>query len=151
MVEKKEDLYPIGMVAKMFKISVATLRMYENEGLIIPQKSRGKHRLYSDADMHRIKCIRKMIEEKGLNIAGIRMTLSAIPCWEIKPCSAEDRESCDAYHTSEIPCWIVENKGEACKNEDCRQCDVYLQSAQCSSIKHILKRFWRSKPNGKTV
>jgi MerR family transcriptional regulator/heat shock protein HspR len=92
-----------------------------------------------------------MIVEKGLNIAGIRMMLSAMPCWELKPCSVEDRKSCDAYINSEVPCWGIENKGEKCKTEDCRECSVYLKSAQCSSIKHILKRFWRSKADGKTV
>lgn len=145
--QTKEEFYPIGMVARMFHISVATLRMYEDEGLLIPKKSKGRHRLYSDFDIQRIKCIRKMIEEKGLNIAGIRMILSGIPCWELKPCSEEDRAVCDAYHLSDSPCWLVEHKGEACKNENCRECPVYLQAAECSSVKKILNRFWRSDPN----
>lgn len=135
----------------MFKISVATIRMYENEGLLIPFKSQGKHRLYSEFDIKRLRCIREMITEKGLNIAGIRMMLSAIPCWELKPCSMEDREACDAYTTSNSPCWLVENKGALCQDENCRQCTVYLESAQCNSIKSILKKFWRSQPHEETI
>ena len=146
-----EEYHPIGMVAKMYKISVATLRMYEDKGLLIPKKSKGRHRLYNDFDIQRVKCIRKMIEEKGLNIAGIRMLLSAIPCWELKPCSEEDRKLCDAYHLSDKPCWLVENKGEACKNENCRECPVYLESTRCSSIKNILNLFWRRETNEQAI
>ena len=142
---EEEKLFPIGMVAKLFSISVATLRLYEAEGLIIPRKSKGKHRLYSESDLKRIECIRDMIEQKGLNLAGIRMMLSTIPCWELKPCSIEDRENCDAYYTTSVPCWMVENKGEKCKNEDCRLCSVYIKSAACNNIKVILKEFWRTE------
>ena len=154
MVEKntKEDiLFPIGIVAKMFGISVATLRLYESEGLIIPLKSKGRHRFYNNDDIKRIECIRNLIEEKGLNLTGIRMLLSTIPCWELKPCSEDDRKKCDAYFTSEIPCWMVENKGERCKNENCRDCPVYTHSAQCNNIKFILKKYWRSKPYDETI
>ena len=150
--EKTEQLYyPIGLVAKMFGISVATLRLYEAEGLIIPHKSKGHHRSYNDEDIKRIECIRALLEEKGLNLAGIRMMLSTIPCWELKPCSEEDRQQCDAYFTSEIPCWMVENKGERCKNENCRECPVYTRSAECHNIKYILKKYWRSKPHDETI
>jgi len=110
-IKSEEDkFYPIGMVARIFSISVASLRLYEAEGLIIPFKSKGGHRLYSDEDLKRIKCIRNMIEDKGLNLAGIRMMLSTIPCWELKPCSMKDRKSCDAFYTTLVPCWMVENK-----------------------------------------
>ncbi len=144
-LEREDVLLPIGVVAKMFDISVATLRLYESEGLIIPQKSSGKHRKYDRSDLKRISCIRELIEKKGLNIAGIRMMLSAIPCWEMKPCNEEDRKHCDAYFTSEVPCWMVENKGDACKNEDCRACPIYQESATCSNLKVMLKTYWRAK------
>ncbi|MGD9487240.1 MAG: MerR family transcriptional regulator [Calditrichaceae bacterium] len=145
---QKNVLYPIGMVAKIFDISVATLRLYEAEGLIIPRKSKGGHRLFTEVDLDRIHCIRDMIDEKGLNLAGIRMMLSAIPCWELKPCSLEERQSCDAYYESNSPCWMVENKAEICANEDCSQCPVYTQSNNCTNIKMILKKYWRAKGNG---
>ena len=80
MEEKQPILYPIGLVAKMFGISVATLRLYESEGLILPQKSPGQHRSFTEDDIKRIACIRSMITEKGLNLAGVRMVFSALPC-----------------------------------------------------------------------
>ncbi len=143
-VKDPNVLFPIGTVAKMFDVSVATLRLYESEGLIIPQKSKGKHRLYSQSDITRIRCIRNLLEERGLNFAGIRLMLSTIPCWELKPCSEEDRKNCDAYYKSLVPCWLVEHKGEKCKNEDCSLCPVYQNSSECSNIKVILKKYWRS-------
>ncbi|MBD3225965.1 MAG: MerR family transcriptional regulator [Caldithrix sp.] len=148
---KDDVLMPIGMVSKLFGISVATLRLYETEGLIIPHKSKGKHRQYSKSDIKRIACIRKMIEENGLNLAGIRLMLSAIPCWELKPCTEADRHTCDAYDNSQVPCWLVENKGDRCKNEDCRQCPVYLQTSGCTNIKSILRTYWRTKSDVSTV
>ncbi len=135
--------YPIGAVARMFDISVATLRLYEEKGLILPQKSRGKHRSYTEVDILRIACIRKMIVEKGLNLAGIRLVFSTLPCWEIKNCSIKDRENCPAYIDAEDPCWIVKNKDSVCGDEDCSQCPVYREFSDCKNIKLILKRYWR--------
>jgi len=146
-VKDRDALFPIGTVAKLFNISVATLRLYEQEGLLLPHKSKGKHRMYTASDIKRIECIRGLIEEKGLNFAGIRLMLSTIPCWELKPCSLEDRRNCDAYYKSLVPCWMVENKGEKCKNEDCSECPVYLESAECQNIKVILKKYWRTNPD----
>ncbi|WP_456443231.1 MerR family transcriptional regulator [Caldithrix abyssi] len=144
MKQTKKMLYPIGMVAKMFNISVSTIRLYENEGLIIPIKSQGQHRYFTPADIQRLECIRDLIEKKGLNFAGIRLMLSTIPCWDLKPCTSEDRLNCDAYYKSQVPCWMVAIKGERCKNENCVECPVYQESAQCANIKVILKKYWRT-------
>ncbi len=146
--QSKQILYPIGIVAQMFDVSVATLRLYEAEGLIIPHKSKGKHRQYSEPDIKRIRCVRRMIDEEGLNLAGIRMMLSTIPCWELKPCSEEDRANCDAFTSSTKPCWLVEVKGQICSSEDCHKCNVYLNSSDCSDIKSILNTYWRVRKNG---
>lgn len=140
---KSQATYPIGMVARMFDISVPTLRLYEQEGLVLPKKSKGGHRQYTESDVKRIHCIRNLIANQGLNLAGIRMMLSTIPCWELKPCSETDRQNCDAYHESTLPCWMVENKGDICKNEDCTECAVYKNAAECKNIKDILNKYWR--------
>ncbi|MCB0284194.1 MAG: MerR family transcriptional regulator [Calditrichae bacterium] len=146
-VKTDKELYPIGYVARMFDVSVATLRLYEAEGLLIPHKSKGNHRLYSESDIKRIRCIRRMIDQEGINLAGIRMMLSAIPCWELKPCSLEDRANCDAFNTAAKPCWLVEVKGEICSTADCHSCNVYEQSSECTDIKNILNTYWRVRKN----
>ncbi len=142
--KKDSILYPIGMVAKMFGISVATIRLYEEQGLILPQKSDGKHRYYTQGDLNRLACIRKMIEEKGLNLAGIRMVFSAVPCWQIKGCSKKDRDNCPAYMQSDDPCWIAKNKNSVCGDEDCSRCPVYNELEDFSNIKSILSKYWLS-------
>ncbi len=146
-MKNKSLLYPIGVVAKMFDISVATLRLYEAEGLILPQKSKGNHRSYTESDLLRIACIRKMINEKGLNLAGVRLVFSTIPCWEIKNCSQEDRQNCPAYQDATDPCWIVKNSLSVCGPEDCSQCPVYREFADCTDIKTILRKYWSSDIN----
>ncbi len=142
MKKKEPILYPIGVVAKMFGISVATLRLYETEGLILPQKSKGLHRSFTEDDIKRIACIRSMITEKGLNLAGVRMVFSALPCWNIKNCSTEERQSCPAYLDSHDPCWVAKSSESICATEDCSKCPVYLELSECHTIKHILKKYW---------
>ncbi len=137
--------YPIGVVAQMFNISVSTLRLYESEGLIIPIKSKGHHRYFTESDLKRLACIRDFIENKGLNIAGIRLMFSTIPCWDLKPCSQEERNNCPAYLDSHNPCWVIKSQTPGCKEDDCRQCPVYLQTDQCNGIKDILHKYWRTR------
>ena len=146
-IKNKDALFPIGTVAKMFNISVAAVRLYEQEGLVIPQKSKGGHRSFTAADIQRIGCIRDLLENSGLNFAGIRLMLAAVPCWEIKPCTISDRENCDAFHSSVVPCWLVETKGELCKEADCTKCSVYSEMANCSNLKMVLKKYWRTDSN----
>ncbi len=146
-IKNKNALFPIGTIAKMYNISVAAIRLYEQEGLVIPKKSKGRHRTFTANDIQRIGCIRDLLENSGLNFAGIRQMLAAVPCWEIKPCSLEDRENCDAFHKSVVPCWMAAEKGELCKDADCSECPVYSEMADCSNIKMVLKKYWRTDSN----
>jgi len=89
-----------------------------------------------------------MIEEKGINLAGIRMMLSAIPCWEIKQCSMDDRLNCDVYTTTQTkPCWQVDVRGLICSEVDCRSCEVYINTSDCVDIKSILSKYWKAHSN----
>ena len=138
-----EPGFPIGVVARKFNISVHTLRLYEAEGLILPYKTKTNRRMYSQADMHRIACIREMLDKKGLNLAGIKWILSLMPCWELLPCSMQERKSCDAFSNSTIPCWMVKKKAEKCQNLECRDCHVYQSLAKCNNFKAYLKDNWK--------
>lgn len=74
-----EPIYPIRTAAKLLNISVHTLRMYEKENLIIPFKKSTNHRLYSNSDIERIKCIRNAINEMTISIKGIKRIYSMTP------------------------------------------------------------------------
>ena len=142
-ISDSDPVYAIGIVAKKFNISVHTLRLYESEGLIIPFKTETKRRLYSNNDIQRINCIRDMIENRGLNFAGIKNMLAMIPCWELLPCSESERQNCDAYTNTNLPCWEASNKSKKCRTSTCRECHVYQNVANCSNFKEYLKANWK--------
>jgi MerR family transcriptional regulator/heat shock protein HspR len=48
-----------------------TLRIYEAKGLVTPQRTAGNTRLYSDADLERLRLINRLTQELGLNLAGV--------------------------------------------------------------------------------
>ncbi len=144
LADKTRPVFAIGIAADLVGVSVHTLRMYETEGLIIPQRTKSKRRLYSQADIERLQCIRVMIEDRGFNLAGIKGMMSMAPCWEIKGCSDTDRAVCDAYKTSLEPCWLVKSKAVACQDEVCSECIVYRDVTTCHNMKSYLQEHWKN-------
>jgi MerR family transcriptional regulator/heat shock protein HspR len=71
----EEPVYLISNVAQMLDIHPQTLRQYEREGLIIPSRTNGKIRLYSQVDIDAIKYILHLTRTIGVNIAGVKMIL----------------------------------------------------------------------------
>ena len=73
-----EPVYSIRIAARLVGLHVQTLRYYERNGLVEPQRSRGNVRYYSDTDVARIQKVKSLIDELGVNLAGaeviIRMT-----------------------------------------------------------------------------
>ncbi|GBD86172.1 putative heat shock protein HspR [bacterium BMS3Abin03] len=134
-----EPVYTISTAARLLGVSVPTLRMYEREGLLIPFKSTGNQRRYSDMDLERIRCIRRAINEDKIGIEGIRRMLALIPCWAVMSCTAEDYINCEAFQSYSKPCWTFNHKINLCSGRDCRQCDVYNSFTDCASIKEKLK------------
>jgi MerR family transcriptional regulator, heat shock protein HspR len=72
-----EPVYVISVVAKMLEIHPQTLRLYEREGLIRPQR-RGHIRLFSEADIDRLRQVLRLKEELGVNIAGVVVILNLL-------------------------------------------------------------------------
>lgn len=140
--------YKIGEVARKLDIAVETIRMYEKEGIFLPQKSTTGQRLFNDADVHWLFCIRRLIKEQGLNIAGIRRLLALMPCWALRPCSEEEREVCPAYRGSIVPCWLMKSEiPESCRAEDCRECNVYQSASRCENLKVIFYHIKEAQKN----
>lgn len=75
MHDYKEPVYLISVVAKVLNIHPQTLRQYEREGLIIPSRTDGKMRLYSQMDIDRIKLILRLTRDLGVNLAGVDVIL----------------------------------------------------------------------------
>lgn len=131
--------YPIRDAAKLLLVSVHTLRMYEREGLILPYQKETGHRLYSDADIERLHCIRSAINEKKISIAGIKSLFSMIPCWQIINCTEEDRINCNAYAESKQPCWTYNHINNLCASIECVKCEVYHSFQDCSTVKEAIR------------
>lgn len=73
-LDSKRGVFMISVAAELAEMHPQTLRMYETRGLISPQRSPGKTRLYSQADVDRLRRIQRMTEE-GLNLAGVETVL----------------------------------------------------------------------------
>ncbi len=69
-----EPVYTIGVMARLVGVSPQTLRAWEREGLVCPQRTRSNNRLYSENDFHRLIRIRDLAAQ-GINSAGIRAIL----------------------------------------------------------------------------
>ena len=72
---RTEPVYSIRVAARLVGLHVQTLRYYERNGLVQPQRSRGNVRYYSDSDVERIQKIKSLIDELGVNLAGAEVIL----------------------------------------------------------------------------
>lgn len=66
--------YFISIAAELASVHPRTLRIYEEEGLICPQR-RNRLRLYSEADIERVRIIRFLTRRRGVNLAGVKVIL----------------------------------------------------------------------------
>jgi MerR family transcriptional regulator/heat shock protein HspR len=69
----KEKTYFISAVASKYNIHPQTLRLYEREGLLIPSRSKGNTRMFSEADLKKLEFILNLTREMGVNLAGIEI------------------------------------------------------------------------------
>jgi MerR family transcriptional regulator, heat shock protein HspR len=63
--------YMISVAAELVGMHPQTLRIYETKGLVTPQRTAGNTRLYSEADLERLRLIQQLTTELGLNLAGV--------------------------------------------------------------------------------
>lgn len=66
----------ISAVAEMYDIHPQTLRLYEREGLLIPSRSEGNTRLYTDEDLEVLETILGLTRDLGVNLAGVEIILN---------------------------------------------------------------------------
>ena len=67
--------YMISVAADLVGMHPQTLRIYEQKGLVRPQRTAGNTRLYSEADLERLRAIQRLTTELGLNLAGVELVL----------------------------------------------------------------------------
>lgn len=74
--DSKAGCYMIGVVAIRYQIHPQTLRLYEREGLLLPSRTEGKTRLYSEEDLERLEFILSLTRDLGVNLAGVEVVMS---------------------------------------------------------------------------
>ena len=67
--------YVISIAAGMVGVHEQTLRYYERVGLLAPFRSRGRHRLFSPRDIQKLTRIRRLIDDMGINLAGVQVVM----------------------------------------------------------------------------
>lgn len=74
-IEDTEPRYVISIAARMVGVQVHTLRYYEKVGIIEPSRSQGNIRLYSGKDIELLRRVKALMEDLGVNLAGIEVIL----------------------------------------------------------------------------
>lgn len=70
-----DPCYVISVAARMVRVHSQTLRYYEREGLLEPARSSGNIRLYSQRDIERLRRIKTLMDDLGINLAGVQVVL----------------------------------------------------------------------------
>ena len=75
VMASEQDLFFISMAAEMLGMHPQTLRKYERLGLIQPSRTIGSMRLYSREELERLRLIKHLVDELGINLAGVQRLL----------------------------------------------------------------------------
>lgn len=74
-MRENEPLYVISVAARLLQLHPQTLRKYERVGFVVPSRTTGNLRLYSGDDIERLQQIKRLVDDRGVNLAGVEMAL----------------------------------------------------------------------------
>ena len=72
----EEPCYVISVAARLVGMHAQSLRHYERIGLVQPSRSQGRQRLYSQADINRLRQIQRLMQDLGVNLAGAEVIIN---------------------------------------------------------------------------
>jgi MerR family transcriptional regulator/heat shock protein HspR len=73
--QARDALYVISVAARLVELHPTTLRKYERVGFLEPSRTPGRTRLYSREDIRRLRQIKRLVDEREMNLAGVQMAL----------------------------------------------------------------------------
>jgi MerR family transcriptional regulator/heat shock protein HspR len=76
MMRDTPELFLISIAAEMLDMHPQTLRKYERLGLVRPPRTVGAMRVYTEDEIDRLRLIKALVDEAGINLAGVRRLLS---------------------------------------------------------------------------
>src|SRR5437868_10240486 len=94
--------YFISIAAELASVHPRTLRIYEEEGLLCPQR-RNNLRLYSEADIRRVRIIRFLTRRQGVNLAGVKVILQLEALGKIRVFDLFDEADVERYVDGDEP------------------------------------------------
>ncbi len=74
-MDAEDALYIISVAARIVGMHAQTLRKYERAGFVLPSRTDGRLRLYSREDLRRLWQIKRLVELRGVNLAGVELAL----------------------------------------------------------------------------
>ncbi|MDE3155542.1 MAG: MerR family transcriptional regulator [Acidobacteriota bacterium] len=87
----EQDLYFISVAARLLGMHPQTLRKYERLGLVRPTRTIGSMRLYSRDELARLRIIKQLVDEGGVNLAGVQRLLSIADALDrLRPLAREE-------------------------------------------------------------
>ena len=96
-VAVEPDLYFISVAARLLGMHPQTLRKYERLGLVQPSRTIGSMRLYSRDELERLRIIKRLVDDAGINLAGVQRLLSiAEVVQRIRPLMRDELSARDA-------------------------------------------------------
>jgi len=96
-----EPVFIISVAARLLEMHPQTLRKYEREGLIAPSRTTGNLRLYSDEDLVRLRQVKFLVNERGLNLAGVQLILELTRHMQALQAQIADASSTEEHPTLE--------------------------------------------------
>jgi MerR family transcriptional regulator, heat shock protein HspR len=121
--------YQIKIASSMTGVDINLIRLYERVGLLKPYREPdNNYRLFTEEEVEWIRRIKKLINEVGFNIVGIKSILTIKECWTERNCPDEIKGNCSSFLLYNHPCWMNESKPYCCQGRDCYNCQFYLIS-----------------------
>jgi len=97
-------IYTISVVSGLVGVHQETLRIWERNGLIMPAR-KNNQRLYSENDLKKLFFIKQLLDDKGLNLAGVKQLIEFYPCWGKENCQGGKAKNASGYINTAKPCW----------------------------------------------
>ena len=92
-LDPEKPMFPISVVADILKVHQRTLRIYDDESILVPSRSPKNRRLYSFNDIERGKFVQYLTRELGINLAGIKIIVHLLKQQNISPAKYMDHIS----------------------------------------------------------
>ena len=120
--DRNKPVYTIGVAADLTGVHPQTLRFYDQKGLVVPQRTGGNTRMYSEADIERLELINELTDE-GINLAGVIRILDLRERLDVRDQEIDDlhkrvRRLADRVHELETRASISSLSGKPAKATD---------------------------------